>query len=197
MHEPLNARNTDRDLGRPPSGLELYREIQPMHQNPIVRVVLPAEVLITLAIVVPLMLTASPGPRWPVLLLVIALAVGLPMWLMFIRLVTVVTTDEVVITYRPFPGRRVPLDRIRTAEAIRYNALASGGWGWRMSPSYHRLFNVSGDRGVHIVFGDSRADQFLVGSRRAEELAEAIELARFQAMETAEASRADGIASEG
>lgn len=168
----------------PASGCEeLYRETQPLHQNMIVGVLVPFGAVIAVVVVGPLIAVSSIRPPWPVLVLIAALMVGMPAVLLLIRMTTVVTRDELIVTYRPFPGRRVPIGSIRDATAIRYNPLASGGWGWRISPQYHRVMNVSGDRGVHVVWGDARRDQALFGSRDAEGLAEAIELARFAASE--------------
>ena len=163
---------------------ELFREVQPLHQNMIIRVFLPAEALITTAVIVPLML----GParqQWQILLVTLLLAgYALPMWIANWRLVTIVTDRRLIVRFRPLPGRMIEVDRITRADAVRYNPIAdAGGWGWKMSRKYHRVFNVSGDRGVHVRYGDGRRDQFLVGSRRADELAEAIELARFSARE--------------
>ena len=72
----------------------------------------------------------------------------------------------------------MPIGSIVQADAIAYNPLANGGWGWRISRRYHRVFNVSGSDGVYICYGDSPRDRFLVGSRNAEALADAISDAR-------------------
>jgi hypothetical protein len=172
--------------GQPPR--ELFREVQPLHQNLLIRVLVPLETVVMLAIVVPIMLIQPSPTPWAGLGIVLALAIGLPLIFAMVRLRTTVTDRELIVDYRPFPGRRIPIRDIRSAEAVRYNPLASGGWGWRISATHHRVFNVSGDRGVHVVYGESKHDQFLVGSRRAEELAEAIELARFAASEDGNAS---------
>ncbi len=163
---------------------ELFREVQPLHQNMIVRIFLPIEALITSGILIPLMI----GParqQWQVLLVTLLLAgFAMPLWIANWRLVTIVTDRRLIVRFRPLPGREVDIGRIIEAEAVRYNPIAdAGGWGWKISRKYHRVFNVSGDRGVHVRFGGGRRDQFLVGSRRADELAEAIELARFSARE--------------
>ncbi len=52
-----------------------------------------------------------------------------------------------------------------------------GGWGVRKGLfGRGRAFNVSGNRGVQLVFTDGR--RFLIGSRRADELARAIAAAK-------------------
>lgn len=157
---------------------ELYFENQPLHQNLIVRVIAPFEALVMSGILIPILITAPASQRLPLILILVFAGVALPAMLFLIRLTTIVSDTELVIRYRPFPGRRIPIEQIRSAEAIRYNPIEAGGWGWRISRAYHRVFNVSGDRGVHVIFGDAHTDQFLVGSRNADALADAINLAR-------------------
>lgn len=165
---------------------ELFREVQPMHQNMIIRIVMPIEMVVMAAVILPLALGPARHQWVELLLMYIAFGVVLPLMIMTIRLVTVVTDRRVLIRYRPFPGREIDAASIRSAQALKYNPLLdAGGWGWRVSAKFHRVFNVSGDRGVHIRYGERKKDQFLVGSRRAEELAEAIELSRFAASEGA------------
>ena len=163
---------------------ELFREVQPLHQNKILRVVLVVEAVFTAGVLGVLMLGPARS-QWPMLLVTILLAgVVLPLWIANLRLVTIVTDRRLIVRFRPMPGREIDAGRITHAEAVRYNPLAdAGGWGWRMSRKYHRVFNVSGDRGVHIRYGGGPRDQFLVGSCRAEELAEAVALACFAARE--------------
>ncbi len=68
--------------------------------------------------------------------------------------------------------RTIPLRDIAFAEAVRYNPLAEfGGWGIRGTGDSQAL-NARGDRGVRIRLRDGR--RLLIGSQRAEELAEAI-----------------------
>ncbi len=169
----------------PPSAeQELFREVQPLHQNMIVRIVLPVEALITSCLLIALMLGPS-RQQWPTLLVTLLLTgFVMPLGIANLRLVTIVTDRRLIVRFRPMPGRVVDAARITHAEAVRYDPMTdAGGWGWRMCRKYHRVFNVSGDRGVHVRFGDGPRDQFLVGSRRAEELAEAIGLAAFAARE--------------
>ncbi|MBZ0170789.1 MAG: hypothetical protein K8E66_00265 [Phycisphaerales bacterium] len=161
---------------------ELFREEQPMHQNMIVRVVMPFEMFITAAILLPLAFGPSRSQMIELLIVYLLSGVVLPWWVMTLRLVTIVSDRRLVIRFRPMPGRDIPVTEITRAASVRYNPLGDGGgWGWRMSGTYHRIFNVSGDRGVHVRFGEGKRDQFRVGSRRPDELAEAIELARFEA----------------
>lgn len=169
---------TGSDLAPAPTA-EFYREVQPMHSNMLVRVGIFLEFPILLAILLPIVLTTNAPGRWFPVLIVVPIVLGSAAFLYALRLTAIVTPDELVVKFPPFPGRRVPIAAIRSAESIRYNALASGGWGWRMSAKYHRIFNVTGDQGVLVVFGSEPKHKFLLGSRDADALAEAIELARF------------------
>lgn len=160
----------------------LFREDQPMHQNMIVCVAMPFEMVITAAILLPLAFGQARHQMAELLIIYALCGLALPLWVMSLRLVTVVTDRRLVIRFRPMPGRDIAISSITRAEAVKYSPIGDGGgWGWRISGTYHRIFNVSGDRGVHVRFGESKRDQFLVGSRRPGELAEAIELAKFEA----------------
>lgn len=180
----MNARTATQpaapvDLTTPDThpGAELFRETQPLHQNIIVRIVIPIVTLALAGAGVPAVLGAAGAARWSILA-AFAGGVALMLMLMFVRLRTVVTDDFLVLTYRPFPGRRVPIGSIVQADAIRYNPLADGGWGWRISRRFHRVFNVSGNDGVYVRFGEEPGERFLVGSRDAAALADAIAEAR-------------------
>ena len=164
----------------PADGDVLFHERQPLHQNMIIRVVMP--VMAIVVGVVLLTVGLGPGAGNPATLVLIFLAVGVafPLLLFMIRLETIVTGERLIVRYRPFPGRDVDAGEIIEATAVRYHPIRdAGGWGWRISPRYHRVFNVSGNRGVHVRRGPGRRDQFLLGSRRPDELVEAIGLARF------------------
>lgn len=133
----------------------------------------------------PLTTVAGAGVIWGVgtggslsapLAIIIGLVIIVPMSLLLVSLRTEVTERELVISMRPLYGRRVPIREIDELEAVRYHPIAEcGGWGIRGSRKYGRILNVSGNEGVRVVAGSRR---YLIGSRRAEELAAAIEVAR-------------------
>lgn len=158
-------------------GGEVFREVQPLHQNILVRLALPLLGLTLIGVGVPMIAGTGGAARWT-LIAVFVLTGALLALLALVRLKTVVTADHLVISYLPFPGRRVPIEAIVQADAIAYSPLADGGWGWRISRRYHRVFNVSGSDGVYVCYGDSPRDRFLVGSLEAEALADAIADAR-------------------
>ena len=103
--------------------------------------------------------------------------VGLPLLLAWAHLQLVVTDQEIVIDYRPFSRRRIPLSEVMGATARDYDALREyGGWGIKGWSRDKRAYNVSGKRGVELFLRDGRS--VMLGSLRADELAAAIMDAR-------------------
>jgi len=156
---------------------EVFRESQPLYQNLIARFTVVFVGLSLAATAIPGLL-GGPIPSLEIWIVVIAMIELTLIGILFIRLKTVVTHDTLILKYFPFPGRRVPIGSIEKAEAIEYNPLANGGWGWRISRRFHRVFNVSGNKGVYVRFGPKPSDRFLVGSRDHTALAAAIESVR-------------------
>lgn len=86
-----------------------------------------------------------------------------------------VTRDELRARFRPFhlSPRVFPLAGIRSCEARDYEPIGEfGGWGIRMGGARSWAYNVSGSRGVQLELADGR--RLLIGSQRADELAETI-----------------------
>ena len=158
-----------------PGENELFRERQWMIQNTILKVLLPFEAVFTGALLFALVGATKPQDIWKVALVWFGAAIVLPGLIGAMNITTVVTDRRLLVRFFHFPGRTVDLADIRSADPITYNALAEGGWGWRISKSYHRLFNVTGHEGVHVVYGEEQRDQFLLGSMKHEQLAAAIQ----------------------
>ena len=155
----------------------IFTEIQTFHQNPVVRVAVPLVVLGAVAAATASAAIASAGP----MIAVLALVILVMMSLLFMSLRTRVTEQELGFEMFPLIRRRLPIAAIDEVEAVRYNPIRNGGgWGVRMSFRYGLVVSVSGNRGVRIVAGRKR---YLIGSRRPEELAAAIEVAREAAAE--------------
>lgn len=96
------------------------------------------------------------------------------------RLDVTVQGDGIHVRFVPFVRRVIRFDEIEEARARDYNPLREyGGWGLRFGPS-GTAYNMSGRRGVQLVLrqGKGRGRRLLLGSPRADELAEAIERAR-------------------
>jgi hypothetical protein len=97
------------------------------------------------------------------------------LWLLYLRLISVrVVTEirgpELIVALRGFRrSRRIPLDRIQSVETIDHDpAREYGGYGVR-STKAGAAYLADGDGGVRLTLADG--EKFVVGSRRAEELA--------------------------
>jgi len=94
------------------------------------------------------------------------------------RLVTEVRPSGLYIRFLPFHRdfHRVSLDGIGSCRSIRYRPILDyGGWGIRMG-FRKKAYNISGNTGVEIVYEDGRT--LLIGSRKADQLAGAVESVR-------------------
>lgn len=149
----------------------VFKETQRLYENRIARVAMLVCCAVTLAALVPLL-----PSRPDVLPGIVALGALLPAACLLIGMKTVVTNRRLIVTWvPPMPGRRIDRDLIIAAEPITYDPIGEGGgWGWRMSWRYHRVFNMSGNRAVHVRYGDRRSEQLLIGTRRPDELAAAL-----------------------
>ena len=102
------------------------------------------------------------------------IGLGLPWLLWGIRMVTAVDESAVVILYRPFVRRVIPLASIREASLRVYSPIREyGGWGVKGWSRRNMAYNVSGNRGVQLVLEDGR--KVMIGSQRPDELIHAIQ----------------------
>jgi hypothetical protein len=116
----------------------------------------------------------NPGPDWVVWLVWLVFGLGLPFLFGRMALVIEVTEAELLIRYRPFMRRTIPLAEIQEVRARKYNAITEyGGWGIKGWSKARRAYNVSGDRGVELTLRDGK--KVMLGSQRADELAAVIE----------------------
>ena len=114
----------------------------------------------------------------PILTLVIAgifvpVAIGLLFGLL--KLETEVRSDGLYVRYFPFhfKFKRFTADDLSEYYARKYRPILEyGGWGIRCSFGKGKAYNVSGNKGVQLVFKSGK--RLLIGSQRAEELEEAI-----------------------
>ena len=86
-----------------------------------------------------------------------------------------VRTDGLYVRYFPFHinFKRFGADDLNKYYARKYRPIWEyGGWGIRGSFGKGKAYNVSGNKGVQLVFKNGR--QLLIGSQRAEELEKAI-----------------------
>ncbi len=98
--------------------------------------------------------------------------VGLLAWEFILPMHTAVVPEEVQIRFGRRTRFRIPLKHVVRAYYREYSPLAEfGGWGIRFGTE-GRAFNLRGNRGVQLELKSGR--KVLIGSQRAEELAEAI-----------------------
>ncbi|MHC4243874.1 MAG: DUF6141 family protein [Planctomycetota bacterium] len=114
----------------------------------------------------------------PIIILIVAgvfvpIGVGGLFWLL--KLETDVRPDGLYVRYFPFhiKFRRFGADDLSEYYAREYRPILEyGGWGIRYSFGKGKAYNVSGNKGVQLVFKSGK--RLLIGSQRAEELEEAI-----------------------
>jgi hypothetical protein len=119
----------------------------------------------------------NPGPDWVVVLMVILVCCGLPLFMYSCRLLTEVNGDALYVRFIPFHFRPVRIDygTITSCQAVKYSPILEyGGWGLRYGRK-GRAYNVSGNLGVRLEFSSGRS--LLIGSQHPVELAAAIEQA--------------------
>jgi hypothetical protein len=116
----------------------------------------------------------NPGPDWLIWLVWILIGLGLPFLFGYAALIIEVFGTAVFVHYRPFARRTILFEEIERADARSYNALKEyGGWGIKGWSKAKMAYNVSGDKGVELTLVDGRS--VMLGSRRADELASAIQ----------------------
>jgi hypothetical protein len=114
----------------------------------------------------------------PIILLIVAgvfvpIAIALLFWLL--KLETEVRPDGLYVRYFPFHihFKKFTADDLSEYYARQYKPIREyGGWGIRCSFRKGKAYNVSGNKGVQLVFKNGK--RLLIGSQRAEELEEAI-----------------------
>jgi hypothetical protein len=108
-------------------------------------------------------------------LLCVLTAVGLVAVFGLTRLTTTVTDEGVVVSFPPFPVRkRIPFEEIRHVEHHVYHpATPYGHWGVHVGLNDHRSYNIEGDEGVELVYGDDQ--RLVVGSKQSTELVDTIQ----------------------
>ncbi|MEQ8317520.1 MAG: hypothetical protein RIE77_08025 [Phycisphaerales bacterium] len=155
----------------------IFHETQRLHQNSIVRYLVPISTLSSVVLVLAIMIGS--GQSASTLALVVVLGLGLPLLLMQLPMRTTVTEREIRVRALVFFRFVVAIEQVRDARAITYNPLMDcGGWGVRISRKFGWVLNVSGDRGVHVHYTAGDKDKsMLIGSLRSDELERAIRLA--------------------
>jgi hypothetical protein len=145
-----------------------FQEVQVFPRWPFVGMMLITSTILVLGTVG----RATPIPAVPASLLGLFGIVGPLALALSLRLTTTVTSDTLIIRYRPFVRRRIALAEIASAEATTYRPLLEyGGWGVRLGFDGW-CYNVRGNEGVRVTLKDGRS--IMIGSGRASELARAL-----------------------
>ncbi|MBI1353710.1 MAG: hypothetical protein GC160_05135 [Acidobacteria bacterium] len=152
-----------------------FRELQPSWNNPLAWLALAPAGIGSYAI---LQIAKTAGSRTPYsAVLSAAASLCLALWIFSIRLDTDVEQAGLRLRFRfLWPTRQISYEAIARAEAVEYEPIKNyGGWGLRRGKHDGRaewVWSISGRRGVRLHFHDG--ETFLLGSRRPEELAAAI-----------------------
>ena len=160
-----------------PGEVERFREVQPMHRNVLIRYLVPIEAVVVSAIILPLGLTRGGADQTTLLVIWFLCAIVLPLGIAFgFRLTTVVTDRRLVATFRPFVSKKIDLDQIESAEAVKYSPLMdAGGWGVKHSRKFGSVLNVAGEHGVFVRYTkNGKPKKMLVGSEHPGEIADAV-----------------------
>ena len=102
------------------------------------------------------------------------MGVVFPYFFYYMRLKTNVRPEGIYVRFYPFHLKNIfiPIERIATAEAVKYNPILDfGGWGIRWGFG-GKAYNVSGNKGVQLVYKDGK--RLLIGSQKHKQFAEII-----------------------
>ena len=116
----------------------------------------------------------NPAPDYILVILVVIVGGGLPLFMYSTGLDTEVRDCGVRIRFRPFHRKWVVFDfeSIQKAEVSTYSPLKDyGGWGIRYGRK-GKAYNVSGNKGVLLTLRDGK--NVLIGSKNHEVLCSAI-----------------------
>ena len=151
----------------------LFEETQPWWINRFLRAFMPLESMILGMILLAVGSQSSPRDQWIMLGVWLGLGLLLPAAFLCWRLKTSVTPDTLRVRFAGLPGWRIPLERVESAEVIKVDPLRDfGGWGYRGSRKFGRVYNVWGDRAVLVTLTDG--GKRTIGTQRPEELAAAV-----------------------
>jgi hypothetical protein len=160
----------------------IFREVQAF--SSLLRTLLLVLMVVSVVIFVFALLETLTQPNKPdilvpTLLSIIAIAIPIAATVLFfiLKLETEVRSDGLYVRFYPFhirfkkfPGENLAEFYARTYKPIR----EYGGWGIRCSfTGKGRAYNVSGNKGVQLVFTNGK--KLLIGSRKPDELAAAID----------------------
>ena len=106
----------------------------------------------------------------------IIITIGIAVLFIVLKLETEVRSDGLYVRYFPFhlKYKKINPDDLAEYFARQYKPLREyGGWGIKCGKG-GKAFNVSGDRGLQLVFTNGK--RLLIGSQKADELEQAMRL---------------------
>lgn len=119
----------------------------------------------------------DPAPDLVVWILWVVVGVALPVGIAALRMVTTVSERTLRVRFWPFPPREVDVDTTLDVAVVEVRPLAHwGGYGYRRNLDGDVAFLMQGRDAVRLAVG--RDNVLVVGSRRPQELAAAVERAR-------------------
>jgi len=158
-----------------------FREVQHFRQIWLWALIVAISLVVIYAMVQQLILGnpfgSNPASDLGLVIMGIIFGFGFPVFFYLLNLATEVREDGLYYRFTPF---HFSYRKIELTSLIKYQARTCspikeyGGWGIRFGQG-GVAYNVSGNRGVQLVLAGGR--QILIGSRRPEELVEAINLA--------------------
>lgn len=119
----------------------------------------------------------NPGPDWMLWVTLPLFGIGLPAFLLSIRLTTEIRDGEIAVQLFPFQWtpQEIPASEIAEIGIRQYRPIREfGGWGLRFGPGGKAL-NIRGDMGIQLVLRTGH--RLLIGTQRAEEAAVALKVA--------------------
>ena len=110
--------------------------------------------------------TVSSNNLWALIIIFLAIIL-----FAVLRMKTVVTKENIQLTQYPFVWKTIKLSDIDTMKVINYGFV--GGWGIRFWTSYGTVFNVRGNKGLHIKLKNGK--QLVIGTQKPQELEKVVE----------------------
>jgi hypothetical protein len=156
---------------------EEQRFVQPWIWIPILLCVIFAWYAFYRQIVQGVPVGSRPSPDWGLWLVFLIAGIGIPALFVSLKLRVQVRPDRLEIRFFPFVSRTIALHEITDCRARKYRPIREyGGWGIRCGGRRGTAYNVSGNTGVQLDLAGHK--KLLLGSQRAEELADAIRRAK-------------------
>jgi hypothetical protein len=107
------------------------------------------------------------------IILLLVFGIAFPLFVGIIKLDVTVRADSISVNFFPLLKKRFDPAGIESAIARNYRPIREyGGWGIRYTPNNGKAYNMSGKRGVQLIFRDGIP--VLLGSQRSDELAQVI-----------------------